>query len=176
MTPRFQFRSAALAIMLGAALSGCASNEATKKEAAQIEDTQAFADRLIADKLAVAADAQREYVALVNEDQAVMAHRQKSLETDEVDVDYLGKPQELLQVFAHRYGYRFVESGRYRVLRNINVRMVKTPPIEVLRNVGYQITAAADVQLDKTHHVLRLIYKNKAIRQGPRRGDNGPLQ
>ena len=149
-----------LAASLAASLAGCASTyEESSARKEQIEDTQAFADRLIAQKMAVASDAQREYVALVNEDKAVMAQRQKSLETDEVDVNYQGKPQELLQVFSHRYGYRFVESGKYRNLRNINVRM------------GNQINAAADVQLDKSNHVLRLIYKDQAIRQGSRTRD-----
>lgn len=172
MVARTRSRLLTATVLLAASLVGCASTyEESSARKEQIEDTQAFADRLIAQKMAVASDAQREYVALVNEDKAVMAQRQKSLETDEVDVDYQGKPQELLEVFSHRYGYRFVESGKYRNLRNINVRMVKTPPIEVLRNVGYQINAAADVQLDKSNHVLRLIYKDKAIRQGSRTRD-----
>ena len=162
-----------MATMLATAflVAGCKTEQPVVRPV-EIDEAQAFADRLIAEKIAVAADAQREFVALVNEDKAMMAQKQKSLETDEVDVDYLGKPQELLQVFAHRYGYRFVESGKYRTLRNINVRMTKTPPLEVLRNVGYQINSAANVILDKNAHVLRLEYRDKAIRrrgfrQGP---------
>lgn len=143
------------------ALAGCATSPVPTTQ-----DTEAFASRLIADKVAVAADAQREYVALVNEDKSVLSRKQAAMETDEVDVDYIGKPQELLQTFAYRYGYRYIESGKRVDLRTINVRVQKTPPIEVLRNIGYQVDAAADVVLDKNAKTLRLIYKNLPANKG----------
>jgi len=130
-------------------------------------DTEAFASRLIADKVAVAADAQRQYVALVNEDTLALTRRQVALDTDEVDVDFIGKPQELLQTFAFRYGYRYVESGKRLDLRTVNVRVQASPPIEVLRNIGYQIDALADVVLDKSNKVLRLVYKPQSTDHQP---------
>lgn len=142
-------------LLAAAALAGCAAPSSTT------DDTEAFASRLIADKVAVAADAQRDYVALVNEDKTVLLRKQAAMESDEVDVDYIGQPQELLQTFAHRYGYRYIESGKRTDLRMINVRMLKTAPVEVLRNVGYQVDSGADVVLDKNAKTLRLIYKNQ---------------
>lgn len=150
------------ALLAGAlVLTGCAS-----KKPSDGPDSEAFASRLIANKVAVAADAQREYVAIVNEDAALKARKQASLETDEVDVDYIGKPQELLQTFAHRYGYRYVESGAQRRLKNINVRVQRVPPIEVLRNIGYQVDAMADVSLDKNEKVIRLVFKPQEQHEG----------
>ena len=143
------------------ALAGCATSPVPTTK-----DTEAFASRLIADKVAVAADAQREYVALVNEDKSVLSRKQAAMETDEVDVDYIGKPQELLQTFAYHYGYRYIESGKRVDLRTINVRVQKTPPIEVLRNIGYQVDAAADVVLDKNAKTLRLIYGDVPANKG----------
>jgi len=150
-----------LVLMLTVALSGCATSPVPTAM-----DTEAFASRLIADKVAVAADAQREYVALVNEDRSVLSRKQAAMEVDEVDVDYIGKPQELLQTFAYRYGYRYVESGKRIDLRTINVRVQKVPPVEVLRNIGYQVDALADVVLDKDARTLRLIYKNLPVNEG----------
>ncbi len=141
--------------LASAALAGCATSPAPTTK-----DTEAFASRLIADKVAVAADAQREYVALAKEDKLVLYRKQAALESDEVDVDYIGKPQELLQTFAYRYGYRYIESGKRVDLRTINVRVQQTPPVEVLRNIGYQLEPEAEVVLDKNTKTLRLIYKN----------------
>ena len=143
-------------------LGGCASTTSKPTDT----DTQAFADRLIADKVALAAKAQQDYVALVNEDKLIIQKKQSSLETDEIDVDYIGKPQELLQMFAHRYGYRYIETGSRVDLRTINVRVAKAPPIEVLRNIGYQIDASANVELDKNSKTLRLIYKPATANKG----------
>ncbi len=141
--------------LASAALAGCATSPAPTTK-----DTEAFASRLIADKVAVAADAQREYVALAKEDKLVLYRKQAALESDEADVDYIGKPQELLQTFAYRYGYRYIESGKRVELRTINVRVQQTPPVEVLRNIGYQLEPEAEVVLDKNTKTLRLIYKN----------------
>lgn len=137
------------------ALVGCASSPQSTTA-----DTEAFASRMIADKVAVAADSQRDYVALVNEDMVVVNHKQAAIETDEVDVDYIGKPQELLQTFAYRYGYKYIESGKRVELRTINVRVQKVAPVEVLRNIGYQVDNGANVVLDKNTKTLRLVYKN----------------
>lgn len=123
------------------------------------QDTEAFASRMIADKVSVAADAQREWVALINEDKAIKKRKQAALETDEVDVDYIGKPQELLQTFAYRYGYRYSENGKKTRLRTVNIRMKKVLPLEVLQNIGYQLGKAANVVLDKNDKILRLTYK-----------------
>lgn len=156
-----KFKKLGMAVAVIATLAGCASSPQPTTS-----DTEAFASRLIADKVAVAADAQRDYVALVSEDKTVLNRKQASIETDEVDVDYIGKPQELLQTFAYRYGYKYVESGKRSNLRTINVRVQKVAPVEVLRNVGHQVDNGADVVLDKGAKTLRLIYKNLPDNKG----------
>jgi len=146
---------AASAILLALGMvSGC-----TTTPSSTAQDTEAYAATLLAEKAAVAADAQKNYVALVAEDKSITLQKQNSIETDEVDIDYIGTPQDLLQTFAYRYGYRYIESGSRQRLKNINLRLSKSSPIEVLRNVGNQITSGGDIVLDKNGKLLRLIYK-----------------
>ena len=143
-------------LFISAAMVGCASNP----QQPTTQDTEAFASKVISEKVSVAANAQRDYVALLNEDMAVLTRKQAALESDEIEVDFIGKPQELLQTFAHRYGYRYVETGRVSELRTININVARAKPIDVLQNVGHQIDNSADLVLDKDAKVVRLIYKN----------------
>lgn len=156
-----KFEKLGMTVAVIAALAGCASSPQPTTS-----DTEAFASRLIADKMAVAADAQRAFVALASEEKIILDRKQASIETDEVDVDYIGKPQELLQTFSYRYGYKYVESGKQSNLRTINIRVKKVAPVEVLRNVGDQIDPGADVVLDVGAKTLRLIYKNISDNKG----------
>jgi defect-in-organelle-trafficking protein DotD len=148
------FRTLGVVSLVVSVVAGCKS--------APVNKDDDVANRLIADKMAVAADAQRQYVALVAADKQVLDRKQASIETDQVDVDFIGIPQELLQTFAFRYGYKFIESGKQTAspLRVVNVHVKKTAPVELLRTVGYQIDNAADVILDKDAKAIRLVYKN----------------
>ncbi|UXI68339.1 DotD/TraH family lipoprotein [Tahibacter amnicola] len=122
-------------------------------------DTEAFASRLIADRVDIAAQAQRDYVAWVAEEKRDSQHRFESIDTDAIDVDYIGRPVELLRAFARRYGLRFVTLGHEDDLRVVNVRMGSTTPMEVIRNVSRQISPYAEVMVDRDDRVLRLVFK-----------------
>ncbi|CND60404.1 DotD/TraH family lipoprotein [Yersinia enterocolitica] len=135
-------------------LTGCAPTVSKNTS-----ETSEFADRMIADKVAIAANAQRDYTALLNNDKAVLGRKQASLGSDYVDIDYIGVPQELLQTFSYRYGYRYIEVGKRRSLKNINIKVKNMSPQEVLRNIGYQIDKGADVTLDQKQKTIRLSYK-----------------
>ncbi|MGV5489269.1 DotD/TraH family lipoprotein [Pseudomonas sp. XP2] len=136
------------------ALGGCASSAKPTTD-----DTEAFASRIIADKVSVAVNSQHNYVSRLNADRVQAASRQAAVDTDQVDIDFIGKPQELLQTFASRYGYAYVESGKRVDLKPINVWVRRATPINVLKDVGAQIDTGADVVLDKSTNTLRLIYK-----------------
>ncbi len=135
-------------------LGGCASSAKPTTD-----DTEAFASRIIADKVAVAVNSQHNYVSSLTADRVKAASRQAAVDTDQVDIDFIGKPQELLQTFASRYGYAYVESGKRVDLKPINIWVRKATPINVLKDVGVQIDTGADVVLDKSTNTLRLIYK-----------------
>ncbi|ANN80824.1 DotD/TraH family lipoprotein [Bordetella flabilis] len=129
-----------------------------------------YANRLMADKMAVAADAQRQYAALVAEGKARVERKQEMLELDLINVDYIGLPQELLQTLAYRYGYRYVEVGQPTQLRAINIKMTSVTPTDVLRSIGQQIDRQADVVLSMPARTIRLTYKTPVPAGGKKRG------
>lgn len=151
----------AMALLLG----GCATNA----NAPQEED---FASKLIAEKAAIAAGAQRDYASLLAEDYATVQKRWAAFETDIIDVDYIGNPKELVQSIASRYGMSFSEIGKQIELRPVNIRMKGVTPDALLRNLGNQMHAAADVVLDRPAKALIIEYKNRDIsNQGARKED-----
>ena len=137
---------------LALALVGCTTGNPTRGE----ED---FASRLIAEKAAIAAGAQRDYAALLAEDYSTVTRRQATFDTDTIDVDYIGNPRELVQSIASRYGYGFSETGRPIDMRPINIRMKGATPDSVLRNIGNQMNAAADIVLDRNARTVAIEYK-----------------
>ena len=141
-----------IAILLG----GCA---AQRPVADSGPDSEAFARKLIVAKVDAAVQAQQELAAVTEEGRATTARKQVALETDTVDLDYVGKPQPLLESIAYRYGYRYVEAGKRADLAFVNVRVARQPVQELLRNISYQIDAGADVVLDKDAKIIRLVYK-----------------
>lgn len=138
-------------LTLALMLAGCATN-APKGE----ED---FASRLIAEKAAIAAGAQRDYAALLAEDYSTVARRQATFDTDTIDVDYIGNPRELVQSIAARYGYAFSETGKAIDMRPVNIRMKGATPDSVLRNIGNQVNAAADIVLNRSSRAIAIEYK-----------------
>jgi defect-in-organelle-trafficking protein DotD len=141
------------AIFVATALSGCAT-------AHKDNDAESQADKLIALKLAEASNAQTEYSALLAEKTEQKLRKQANLDTDKIDVDWIGSPNEFLTMMAERYGYRYIETGARTKLRTINVFRRNSPAVEVLRDVATQIHNGADVQLDMNTKVIRLVYKN----------------
>ncbi|MCL2875789.1 MAG: DotD/TraH family lipoprotein [Betaproteobacteria bacterium] len=122
-------------------------------------DPGSQADKLIAEKVAEASEAQAEYSALLAEKHQQTLRKQAKLETDVIDVDWIGSPNEFLQMMADRYGYRYIEAGARTKLRTVNVFTRKSPAIEVLRDVATQIGRSADVHLEMEKKVIRLVYK-----------------
>ncbi len=149
----------AMALLLG----GCATNAP--------QEDEDFASKLIAEKAAIAAGAQRDYASLLAEDLTTVQKRWAAFETDTIDVDYIGNPKELVQSIASRYGMSFSEVGKQIDLRPINIRMKGVTPDALLRNVGNQMHAAADIVLDKPAKALIIEYKNRDTSdQGKRKG------
>lgn len=118
-----------------------------------------LAEAVIAQKISVAAAAQQDYLAILNEDSRIKTVLRDDFDNELIDVDYIGKPLPMLNAMANRYGYSLIEIGKRRDLRIINIRMKSVAPIEMLRNVSNQINYAADIILDKNSGTLRIIYK-----------------
>jgi defect-in-organelle-trafficking protein DotD len=148
-----------LGVLFGlASLCGCATTLSSKhpSDSPELADLSA---RIDAHEV-VAAKAWRDYAALGSDDPGTREQRQALLSRDVVEVNYIGKPQALLQTFANRYGYRYVEVGKRIDLATVNVYVRNQTPIDVLRSVGQQIDQGADVDLDRDTKEVRLVYKN----------------
>lgn len=122
-------------------------------------DSEAFARQIIIEKVDAAVEAQRELAAATVEGQQQILRRQAALDVDEVDIDYVGKPQPLLESVAYRYGYKYIESGRRGDLKTVNMRVRKRSVPEVLRDIGLQVGDGAEIVLDRDSKILRLVYK-----------------
>ena len=136
-------------------LSACAS----KPPQGVRPDSPAYARSIVVEKVDAAVQAQRELAAATEEGIAQRLRKQAALETDAVDIDYIGPAQPLLEEIAFRYGYRYVETGKVVDLAIVNLRVQNAPVQEVLHNLAYQIDSSASVELDTQAKVLRLLYK-----------------
>jgi defect-in-organelle-trafficking protein DotD len=141
---------------LAALLGGCAST-ATPSDPSK--DSEAYLLQVIHDKAVLAVNAQRELAAVAYADKELLAKRQNQIDTERIDVNYLGKPGPLLQSLALRYGYEFVQTGKPVELNPVNVNVRGFQVLEILRDVGYQVDAQADVVLDKNNKAIRLVFK-----------------
>jgi defect-in-organelle-trafficking protein DotD len=142
-------------LVILASLGACAS---TPRERLS-PDSPAYARSIVIEKVDAAVRAQRELAEATTEGAALRLRKQAALETDAVDIDYIGPPQPLLEEIAFRYGYRYVELGKAVDLAIVNLRVQNAPVQEVLHNVGYQIESNASVELDTQSKTLRLQYK-----------------
>lgn len=150
-----KFSLLACAVLALVVSGGCANQKPNSAE------PESFAKKLISEKVAIAAGAQRDYAALLAEDYSTIQRRQASFSADTVDIDYIGSPKELVQTVAARYGYAFRETGKPIDLRPVNIRMKGVTPEEILRNVGNQIDSGGDVVLDKGVKAITIQYKNR---------------
>lgn len=157
-----QKMSAYAGLALALALTGCATQPVSQEED--------FASKLISEKAAIAAGAQRDYAALLAEDQSTVQRRQAAFDTDTIDIDYIGSPRELVQSLASRYGMAYNETGRPAELRPINIRMKAVTPDSVLRNIGNQMHAGADLILNRPGKSLTIEYKNRDGEQNQNKG------
>jgi defect-in-organelle-trafficking protein DotD len=137
--------------------TGCATQQTTPESA---QDSQAYARKLIVERVDAAVQALRDLAAATQEGKEMTLRKQAALDDDEIDFDYIGKPQPLLDSIAHRYSYRYIETGKRVELKTINMRVEKRRVVEVLRDIGLAIDNRADVVLDKDAKVVRLVYKN----------------
>lgn len=76
-----------------------------------------------------------------------------------ITINWVGPVDQITKLLADKASYRFVTLGSVPstpVVVNINV--TNTPLIEVLRSVGYQLGARADVYVDSAERMVALTY------------------
>lgn len=88
-------------------------------------------------------------------------YRQRNFETDQILLDYIGKPQSVINSIAVRYGYRFVEVGVKQDLPTMNFTRYETTPEQALVDIDAQLGTSAKLSLDKHQKLITLIYPNE---------------
>lgn len=80
--------------------------------------------------------------------------------TDKLRVDYIGKPQGILNSIAIKYGFRFLEQG-YKTdnLPTVNFTNYYATPEDIVIAVDSQLQQTANIALDKANKTIVLIYK-----------------
>lgn len=144
-------------VLVSLLLAGCAT---TASHPLPPVSGPEYVSNLMASEVTQAVQAQQAFEQVLAENGRTLSLKQKAIDTDQVDIDYIGKPQDILQTVAYRYGYGYVETGKRQDLRIVNVRLNKVSPINVLRSISYQISYGAKVILDKKTKELRLVYLN----------------
>ena len=75
-------------------------------------------------------------------------------------MNYIGKPQGILESIAIKYGYRFLEQG-YRTdnLPTVNFTDYNATPEDIVIAVDSQLQQTANIAIDKQNKTIVLIYK-----------------
>lgn len=140
-----------------AATSGCASSYSTKNVSGALPNTP-NALEIISQESQKALNAQKMLVAYREQYNNTLDYRRRSFTEDKVKVDYIGKPQPLLNSLAIRYGYRFLQYGVERELPTVNFTDYWSTPENIVVNLSAQLGDQAGISVDKQQKVITLVY------------------
>lgn len=115
---------------------------------------------IVAQNTQQALNAQQMLTKYTKQQSALLTIKQADFESDELALDYIGKPQPLLNSIAIKYGYRFLEFGTPIHVPTVNFTNVYTTPHNILVMVNAQLKDTASVGLDKNQKVITLTYKD----------------
>lgn len=155
----------ALAVGVISTITGCSSNSLISKESdlASVRSTYAQPKgvlSIISQESQEALNAQKRLVAYRDADNQRLALNARMIETDQVLVDYIGKPQPLISSIAVQYGYRFVENGVRTDLPTVNFTNVYQTPESTLIDLSAKIMPMATIAINKQDKIISLVYSN----------------
>lgn len=76
-----------------------------------------------------------------------------------ITIKWVGPVDQITKVLADKASYRFVTLGTVPATPVVvNVNVTNTPIIEVLRSVGFQLGARADIYVDSAERLVALTY------------------
>ena len=96
---------------------------------------------------------------------ATLDYRQRQFESDPVMIDYIGKPNTVLNSIAIRYGYRYIELGKATMLPTVNFTKYWTTPNNAIVDIDAKLGNTASIAVDKKQKVITLIYPNVQAEQ-----------
>lgn len=88
----------------------------------------------------------------------MIAISQANFELDKILIDYIGKPEPLLNSIAIKYGYRFLEFGHKTNMPTVNFTKYHTTPSDALVAINAQLGELASITLDKEQKVITISY------------------
>lgn len=146
-------------------MSGCASNSLVNKESDLISIRSSYQEpkgvlSIISQESQEALTAQKRLVAYRDADNQRIALNARVIETDQVLVDYIGKPQPLISSIAIQYGYRFVENGVRTDLPTVNFTNLYQTPEATLIDLSAKIMPMASIAINKQDKIITLVYSN----------------
>lgn len=155
------------AMVVGAlsVMTGCASNSLVNKESDLISIRSSYQEpkgvlAIISQESQEALNAQKRLVAYRDADNQRLALNARVIETDQVLVDYIGKPQPLISSIAIQYGYRFVENGVRTDLPTVNFTNLYQTPEATLIDLSAKIMPMASIAINKQDKIITLVYSN----------------
>lgn len=92
-------------------------------------------------------------------DAEMLAIRQADFDNDKIALNYIGKPDALLNSIAIKYGYRYIPVGDKRELPTINFNKYYTTPKDALALIDAQLNNTANIYLNKEQKLITLTYQ-----------------
>ena len=150
-----------LALGLAVSMGGCATNQTGYSKNVPIAYTTTdSALEIIATKSQKAMNAAQQLAKYQDSYNATLDYRQRQFESDQVMIDYIGKPNTVLNSIAIRYGYRYIELGNPQDLPTVNFTNYWTTPNNAVVNIDAKLGNQGSIAVDKKQKVITLLYPN----------------
>lgn len=152
---------AVLAVTAAIGMTGCATNQTaySKNVAVAYPSTESVLE-IIATESQKAMNAAQQLAKYQDSYNATLDYRQRQFESDQVMIDYIGKPNTVLNSIAIRYGYRYIELGNPQELPTVNFTNYWTTPNNAVVNIDAKLGSQASIAVDKKQKVITLLYPN----------------
>lgn len=138
-------------------LTACATNQEIRHSAAAYPSTQSVLE-IISIESQKAMNATQQLSKYQESYNATLDYRQRQFDADQVMIDYIGKPNAVLNSIAIRYGFRYIEVGEATALPTVNFTKYWTTPENAVINIDAKLGDSAQIAVDKQQKVITLIY------------------
>lgn len=150
----------ALMATLGLTVVGCTTtpNQTTYRTSATALPSTEGVLEIISVETQKAMNATKQLTKYQESYNATLDYRQRSFDNDKIMIDYIGKPNAVLNSIAIRYGFRYIEVGEATSLPTINFTKYWTTPSNAIIDIDAKLGNSASLAVDKDQKVITLIY------------------
>lgn len=136
---------------------GCASNQEIMHTKAVYPSTQSVLE-IISIESQKAMNAAQQLSKYQESYNATLDYRQREFDADQIMIDYIGKPNAVLNSIAIRYGFRYIEVGEATSLPTVNFTKYWTTPENAVIDIDAKLGDSAQIAVDKEQKIITLIY------------------